>query len=179
MKRTLEAAIAALNQLVREWAAGGAKPGIRMFVYPPGWEARMLVQLREFAETSRLAGYPVELIDIGALFLGRLVADGGLIEMLTATEKDSGTQFVLRDLGTVASRCISSELQKSLDPPAVCRLLVNTATLATFVSYSAIANELHDAVADPAVLAFPGESDEGSLNLLHLRGDTNYRTPRV
>jgi hypothetical protein len=179
MKRTLEVAIAALDQLVRGWAVVGAKPGIRIFVYPPEWEARMLVKLQDFAESSRSAGYPVELIDIGALFVHRLETDVGLVDMLTATEKESGTELALRDLGTIASQCISSLLQAPLDPPAVCRLLVNTATLATFVSYSAIANQLHDAVADPAVLAFPGESDEGSLNLLHLRGDTNYRTPRV
>jgi hypothetical protein len=51
------------------------------------------------------------------------------------------------------------------------------------VSYSAIANAMHTDAGGTAptansVLAFPGEDDQLSLNLLRLRVDTSYRIPR-
>jgi len=62
-------------------------------------------------------------------------------------------------------------------------LLVNTSALGTFVSYSALTARLYgdegEGLGASAVLAFPGESDEGALNLLRLRRDTNYRVPRI
>ncbi len=78
-------------------------------------------------------------------------------------------------------RWLTKLLSTPLEPPAVCRLLVNTGALGTFVSYSAITNALHGgtALTAPAALAFPGEGDERYLNLLGLRVDTNYRVPRI
>jgi hypothetical protein len=51
-------------------------------------------------------------------------------------------------------------------------------------SYSAVTNELYGAKGEagpaaPAIIAFPGEADDRSMNLLGLRRETNYRTPRI
>jgi hypothetical protein len=82
----------------------------------------------------------------------------------------------------LGNEAIEGVLRTPLADGLVCRLLVNTGALATFVSYSAITNELHGSSEGPMVptaIAFPGEADERSLNLLGLRPDTNYRVPRI
>jgi hypothetical protein len=89
---------------------------------------------------------------------------------------------MLNDLGWIGTTCLRRSIRAPLQDHTVCRIFMNTGALATFVSYSAVANEM-GGTSDPrvpaSVLAFPGEADERSLNLLRLRVDTNYRVPRI
>ncbi|MGI8549368.1 MAG: hypothetical protein ACR2PL_01025 [Dehalococcoidia bacterium] len=177
MKRSIDEALAALRGLIEDWAAGTARPGIRIFVYPPEWEAAMLARLPIVQQRCADAGRTIELVDAGAVFLAAIDARPGAAESLAAEEK-LGADVLLGDLNLVASRALTALLESPLPPGAVCRLLVNTGSLGTFLSYSALTNSIAEVEA-PAVIAFPGEGDDHSLNLLNLRADTNYRTARV
>ena len=89
---------------------------------------------------------------------------------------------MLHDLGVIGTRAVTRLLQPPLPEGVVCRLAINTGALAAFVSYAAITNGAPRFVEHPSVatvLAFPGEADERSLNLLGLRVDTNYRVARI
>ena len=178
MKRTPDQALEALRTQIGAWAKGRAKPDLRVFVYPPEWEALMLLRLPEFAKQCSAQGEPVELVDVGRAFLKELSDRNGLIERLSSLDRAE----LLDDLGWTGTSCLKKLMRSPLNTGDVCRILINTGALATFVSYSAVANELTGPV-DPAVpatvLAFPGEGDERSLNLLRLRVDTNYRIPRI
>lgn len=182
MRRSADQAFADLRRHFEDWKQSGAKPGIRIFVYPPEWEARMLARFPQFAQELDPT-VPISIVDVGQEFLGELEQRIGLVDRLTTLEHE-GTDRLLRDLAELAQRYLPRLLATPPDPPAVARLLVNTGALGTFVSYSAITNALHGdgpagTVAALAVLAFPGESDERQLNLLRLRSDTNYRVPRI
>lgn len=179
----MEQAFLDLRAHVAEWARGEARPGLRVFVYPPAWEATMLDRFPAFAEECAAAGWPTELVDVGQRFLADLARRKGLAERLGEQEQ-RGAEQPLHDLGVLAERCLTRVLSTPLEAPLVARILVNTGALGTFVSYSAILNALHDdgsgrGSGAPNVLAFPGEGDERSLNLLGLRVDTNYRVPRI
>jgi hypothetical protein len=179
MKRTPEQAFEALRSQIRTWSRGEAKPDLRVFVYPPEWEPLMLSKLPAFAEKCASDGEPVELVDLGQGFLGELNQRDGLIERLQGLDREE----LLHDLAWVAATYLKRVIRASLAKGAVCRILVNTGALGTFASYSAVANELGGGMTHPGipatVLAFPGEGDERSLNLLRLRVDTNYRVPRI
>jgi hypothetical protein len=182
VKRSLEEALLDLRRQLEDWVQGGAKPGVRIFVYPPEWEARMLARFPQFAEEIA-PKVPLSLVDVGQGFLAEIERPKGLVDRLTALEAQS-TERLLRDLGQMGERYLTRLLAKPLEPPAVARLLVNTGSLGTSVSYSAITNALHEggpagAVAAPTVLAFPGEGDDRQLSLLRLRADANYRVPRI
>jgi len=120
----------------------------------------------------------VVLEDVGQGFLHEVQRRKGFVDRLVETEQVSQVD-ALHDLGVVAGRYLTRVLAAPLEPPSVCRILVNTGALSAFVSYSAITNELYGNVPSPSVLAFPGEGDDRSLNLLRLRMDTNYRVPRI
>ncbi len=182
MRRSVDQAFIDLRQHLEDWAHSGMKPGIRIFVYPPEWEARMLARFPSFAE-ELAAKVPLSLVDVGQGFLADIERRKGFVDRLAAVERQ-GAERLLGDLGEIGRRYLTRLLATPLGPPAVVRLLVNTGALGTFVSYSAITNALHGdgpacSVAAPSVLAFPGEGDERQLNLLRLRADTNYRVPRI
>jgi len=182
MKRSLDQAVSDLRAHITGWLAGGARPGVRVFVYPPEWEAAMLPRLTALAAESATAGTPLDIVDVGQGFLAEL-EQSGLVDPLTGTDADA-SEWMLHDLGEVALQYLSAVVAT---PPAsghVARMLVNIGALATFVSYSALISGIGDApspdlVALPTIIAFPGEGDERSLNLLRLRSDTNYRVPRI
>lgn len=176
MRRTLEQALQDLRAQVRSWARGEERPELKVFVYPPEWEALMLGRLSAFAEGCAVDGEPIELEDVGVGFLRELESQGGLVEQLASLERAE----LLHDLGWLASAYLRRAITRPLSGDAVCRLLTNTGSLGTFVSYSAVAGELTGPGRTPAVvLAFPGDADERSLNLLRLRVDTDYRVPRI
>ena len=179
MRRTIGQALDALRAQVQAWARGEARPDLRVFVYPPEWEALMLRQIPLVAGELRSVGLRMTLEDVGQGFLAELERRKGLEERLFGLEQDE----LLHDLGVVASSYLKRVFAAPLEAPSVCRLLLNTGSIGTFVSYSSITNEISGAPASeglPAtVLAFPGEADERSLNLLRLRVDTNYRVPRI
>ncbi len=182
MRRTFEQAVADLRQHLEECVKGGAKPGVRIFVYPPEWEPRMLIRFQCLAE-ELAARVTLSLIDVGQGFLAESERRKGMVDRLAAVERQS-TDRLLADLGELAHRYLTRLLVTPVEPPSVARLLTNTGALGTFVSYSAITNALHGdgpgaGVAAPTVIAFPGEGDERQLNLLRLRSDTNYRVPRI
>lgn len=182
MRRSIDEAFADLRAHLQEWVTSGARPGIRIFVYPPEWEARMLSRFPQLAQECA-AVCPLEVVDVGQGFLAEVERRKGFVEQLTALETER-PERPLHDLGVVARRYLERVLASAPTPPASARLLVNTGTLGTFVSYSSLTNALHDAgveggVALPTVLAFPGEGDDRSLNLMGLRADTNYRVPRI
>jgi hypothetical protein len=183
VRRSLDQAFIDLRQHLEDWAQRGAKPGIRVFVYPPEWEARMLARFPTFAD-ELAAKVPLRLVDVGQGFLAEIERRKGFVDRLADLERGGETGRLLRDLGEIGQRYLTRLLATPLEPPASARLLINTGALATFVSYSAITNALHGdgparGVAAPTVLAFPGEGDERHLNLLRLRADTNYRVPRI
>jgi hypothetical protein len=179
MRRTLDQAFEALRLQIRAWARGDAKPDLRVLVYPPEWEPLMLSRMPAFAERCADDGEPVELVDLGQGFLRELRERRGTIERLGGLDRTD----LLHDLGWIGTTYLKQMMRSPLATPAVCRLITNAGALGTFVSYSAVANELSGGSADaefPAtVLLFPGEGDERSLNLLRLRVDTNYRVARI
>lgn len=178
MRRSIEDGLMALRQKVKEWGEGGSRPDIWVFVYPPELEPQMLARFPAFAESRAQEGRPVLLEDVGQRFLQEIQRRKGFADRLAEAEKTS-TPNLLHDLGVVAGRCLTRLISTPVEAPNVCRILVNTGALGTFVSYSAITNELYGNVPSPCVLAFPGEGDDRSLNLLNLRVDTNYRAPRI
>ncbi len=179
MKRTIEQAFQALQEQIRGWGRGEARPDLRVFVYPPEWEPVVLSRFPGFAEQCAKRGHPIVLEDVGQGFLREVERRKGVVARLSLLDQSE----LLHDLGWIALSYLRRALTAPLKPPAVCRIFTNTGTLGTFVSYSAIANELSGGAADaliPAtVLAFPGEADDRSLNLLRLRVDTNYRVARI
>lgn len=178
MRRTIDQALAALEAQVLAWARLQAKPDLRVFVYPPEWEALMIGRLPAFAERCSAVGTPIELHDLGQGFLAEVDRREGVIPRMHGLPR----QELLHDLGWIATTYLKRVIREPLDDQRVCRILMNSSALATFVSYSAIANEIAgsaDTGMPACVLAFPGEADEKSLNLLRLRVDTNYRVPRI
>lgn len=184
MRRSVEEAFGALHVQVRSWNIGALKPHVSVFVYPPEWEPAVLTRFPAFAEQCEAEGNPIELVDVGQGLLREVEKRTNLEEALARLEPED-PDGLIHNLGVVASRYLKTVLRDGSSSPVVCRVLVNTGALATFVSYSAIANELAGAggqagqISVPCVLAFPGEGDERFLNLLRLRADTNYRTPRI
>lgn len=178
MKRSLDHAIDDLRGYVARCAAGPVRPGAHVFVYPPEWEAAMLAWLPRFAEECAAAGRPIAVEDVGIGFL-REVQRRNMVAGLE--RRETNTALLLEDLGVLAGRYLARVLRAPLAGAAVCRLLVNTGSLGAVVSYSAVINDLDsgEGIAAPAVLAFPGDDDTHSLNLLGLRADTNYRIPRI
>jgi hypothetical protein len=179
MRRTLEQAFEALRMQIRSWAQGEAKPDLRVFVYPPEWEALVLSRIPTFAERCAAEGEPIELVDLGQSFLRELRGRDGMIERLEELDRDE----LLHDLGWIATTQLRRIIRTPLGDHTICRVLTNAGALGTFVSYSSVANEFSggsgDADVPATVLAFPGEGDERSLNLLRLRVDTNYRVARI
>ncbi len=183
MRRTIDQALADLRQHLASWLHNGGKPGLHLFVYPPEWEAPMLERFPGVVVESAAEGRPIELVDVGQGFAAELKRRPGLIERLTVLERERPAGL-LDDLGVVGTNFLTRRLRTPAQPPVVARLVVNTGAIGAFVSYSALANTLDGdgpdpAIAVPTVLAFPGEADDRSLNLLGLRVDTNYRVPRI
>lgn len=175
MRRTIDQTLADLRRQVRDWAEGTSRPEIKVLVYPPEWEAVMLARFPSFVERCAAEGHAVELEDAGRGFLDELESRHGILERLS--ELDRGE--LLHDLGWLAATYLKRAMLRPVPDGLVCRLVVNTGSLGTFVSYSAILNELSGGKVPAVVVAFPGEADERSLNLLHLRGDSNYRVARI
>ena len=184
MRRSVEEAFAALHAHVRSWKTRAVKSHISVFVYPPEWEAAVLARFPAFGEQCEGEGTPIELVDVGQGLLTEVERRDDLEEALAHLEPDD-PDGLIHDLGIVTSRYLKRAIGRESNGLVVGRVLVNTGALATFVSYSALANELAGAgdkageVPVPCVLAFPGEGDERFLNLVGRRADTNYRTPRI
>jgi hypothetical protein len=183
MKRTLEQTLAALENQIRAWASAPGSPEIRVLAYPPEREAVMLARIEDLVRRLEQEGHRVEVVDVGQGFLAALDRRAPLVERLMASEGKEERQ-VVHDLGVLASRYLGELFRRPLGPGAVCRLVVNTGSLAAVTSYSAVMNGLHGAKGDggpgaPTLVAFPGEADDRSLNLLGLRRETNYRTARI
>lgn len=179
MRRSLDDALLALRQQVKAWAAG-APPDVRVFVYPPESEATLLARIPEWAQKRVDDGDPVEVVDIGQAF-AQVVATRGAAGPIVAMEQ-RGAAGVMDSLRALAREAIIGAIERPLAPGTVARLLINTGSLATIVSYSAITNEYHGAAVRPpapVAIAFPGEGDDRSLSLLNLRPDANYRVPRI
>ena len=180
MRRSFDDALLALREQIRAWASGRTEPDVRVFVYPPEWEALMLQRLPQFAADRAAEGTPIEIVDVAQAFR-EVVEERGVEAQLAALEKRAQKQL-LDNLRVLGNEAVEGALRAPPAAGVVCRLLVNTGALAAFVSYSAITNELHgssEAPMIPVAIAFPGEADERSLNLLGLRPDTNYRVPRI
>jgi len=160
------------------WAAGGVEPGLHVFVYPPEVEAVMLERFPAFAEACAARGCPIDLVDMGQGLLREVERRPNLEGRLREAEQ-RGTERVLNDLGALAGRYVERLFRQPLQPPQVCRLLINSGALGVLLSYSAVMNGIALEEGPAVVLAFPGEADDRSLNLLALRTDTNYRVPRV
>jgi hypothetical protein len=179
VRRTIDQAFEALRSQVLSWSKGESRADLRVFVYPPEWEPLVLHRIPDLAQELAVGSTPVELEDVGQGFLHEIERRKGLEERLMTLERDE----LLHDLGQLASDYLRRRLTTPLEPPTVCRIFTNTGTLGAFVSYSSITNELSGGPGGegpPAsVLAFPGEADERSLNLLGLRVDTNYRVARI
>lgn len=183
MKRTLEQTLAALENQIRTCGPTPGSPEIRVLAYPPEWEAVMLARVGGLVGRLAEEGYQVEVEDVGQGFLASLERRAAVVERLVAREREEERQ-VVHDLGVLASRYLGELFRRPLTAGAVCRLVVNTGALAVLTSYSAVMNELHGAkgVGGPGavtIVAFPGEADDRSLDLLGLRKETNYRTARI
>jgi hypothetical protein len=180
MRRTVNETITALRRQVEAWA-NGAAPDIRVMVYPPEYEAAMLERLPGFAQDLAEAGLPMDVVDIGLRFADSVDEAPARFEGIKALEA-AKPERAAEDLGVLAQRVVHQALQADLPDGAVCRVLINVGALATLVSYSAITNEYFGSTerqAPATVIAFPGEGDDRSLNLLGLRVDTNYRVARI
>lgn len=171
----------ALSSQIRDWSSGRTKPDLRILAYPPEWEAGMLVRLPKIAASLASEGHPIETVDVGRHLMESIDARSGMRERLQAADqRDPGR--ALDDLRTLARGSLIGLLKRPLDDGLVARLLLNTGSLATLVSFSQITSEFFGYPNDlgaATVLAFPGDADERSLNLLRLRADTSYRAPRI
>jgi len=179
VRRSLDDALFALRGQVKAWAAG-APPDVRVFVYPPEWEALMLARLPAWAEGRQKQGLAVDIVDVGQAFR-EVVARRHAAGPIAALELRAPAS-AMDSLRALARETIVGAIRRPLDEPAVARLLVNTGSLAAFASYSAITNEFHGAAERPpapVAIAFPGEGDDRALSLLNLRPDTNSRVPRI
>lgn len=180
MRRTVEQALEDLRAQIRDWQSGAARPDVRVLVYEPELEPIMLQRLPTFAGALADEGTPVEIIDVGQGFLAEVDRRKGFADRLNEAEQKDPWR-AKNDMHQLADRYLKKLLETTVEPPAVCRIMINTGSLATLVSFSAITNEFfgEDRCPSPNVLAFPGEGDERSLNLLRLRSDTNYRVARI
>ena len=180
MRRTVNETLEALRRQVRAWAEGGS-PEIRVMVYPPEFEATMLDRLPSFAAELAAEGVPVDLVDVGQRFVQSLDKSPQRLEAVVKLEATKPSQAA-DDAGVLARRVVHDILEAELPDGAVCRVLSNVGALAPLVSYSAITNEYFgstERIAPATVIAFPGDGDERSLNLMGLRVDTNYRVGRI
>lgn len=181
MKRTVDDALLALRGYVRSLKTPGARGEVSVLVYPPEREAEMLAKLPAYIAALTEEGYGVELVDLGQRLAAELDSRPELRDDLIAMEASS-PEDVLDDLGVIGTQLATREIINPLPADTLCRVLANLGALAPFVSYSAITNDLYGSTeisVPPTVLAFPGEGDERSLNLLRLRVDTAYRVPRI
>lgn len=178
MRRTLDDTLLALREQLRAWSSGRAKPDVRVLVYAPEHEAELLARLPAFTEECADAGLPVEVIDVGWRFRDELESRPTRLQTLLRDDA-AGKASIPRDLGMIASGMVTELITAKGTPPAICRLLSNTGSLATLISYSAVVNGIYDTVSLPVVLLFPGEGDDRALNILGLRSDPNYRVPRI
>lgn len=181
MRRSAEDAILALRTQITDWATGAAKPDLRILAYPPESEPDMLRRIRILAEDLAADGRAIDLVDAGELLLKAVSVRPGLRERLEEVDRRD-PKAAYGDLSVIARNAIERLLRAPLAPAVVARVVVNTGALATLVSYSQITSDLFgtdSALGGATVLAFPGDADERSLNLLHLRVDTAYRAPRI
>jgi hypothetical protein len=179
VRRSIADALLALREQVKAWA-GGAPYDVRVFVYPPEWEGQMQARIPAWAKERAAEGHAVEVVDIGQAFR-EVVRRRGAETAIAALERRSPAQ-AMDSLRGLAREAIVGAIRRPLEPPHVARLIVNTGSLATFSSYSAITNEFHGAAERPpapVAICFPGEGDDRTLSLLHLRPDANYRVPRI
>lgn len=180
MRRTVSETLDALRRQALAWSEGAA-PDIRVMVYPPEHEAAMLNRLPGFVDDLAVQGLKVDLVDIGTAFVESLERAPARVENVVKLESTKPAQAA-EDLGVLARRVVHQVIEADLPSGTVCRVICNVGTLATLVSYSAITNEYFGSTerrAPATVIAFPGEGDERSLNLMHLRVDTNYRVARI
>ena len=179
MRRTVDDALLALREQVKAWQAG-APADIRMFVYPPEWEALMLQRLGPWADECASVGLGLDIVDVAREWLA--VIDARNVGPALIKEEEQRGDRVLMSLRRIAEMTVRGVLTRPLPPEgAVARVLTNTSSLATTVSYSAITNSLQESslVTAPTAICFPGEADDRVLSLLGLRPDTNYRVPRI
>jgi hypothetical protein len=178
VRRSLDEAFLSLRQHVRSLADGRVRAVTTIFVYPAEQEAAALARFPRFVVECAAEGRPVELVDVGQGLRGELEQNQDLVNQLQTLERTSATRAV-GDLATIAERYVTGELTRPLEGPIVCRLLVNTGSLGTLISYSAVTNGMPETEGQRVVIAFPGEDDQRSLNLLGLRADMNYRVARI
>ena len=181
MRRSPEDAILALRTQVLDWGRNGAQADLRILAYPPAWEAAMLGRIRGAAADLASEDLQVEVIDAGVELIEALAARPGLRERLEDADRRSPTD-AFDSLGTFARTAFEKLLRRPLPGGHVARVIINTGALATLVSYSQITSEFFGTGSDlggATILAFPGDADERSLNLLGLRVDTAYRAPRI
>jgi len=184
MRRTMQQALRALEQQIEEWARDRPRPEVRVFVYPPEEESVMVPKVRTLAEHMKAEGKSVLVDDVGRGFRSAIEQRAELKDRLLAAEAEDPSA-ARRDFGVLAERFVRSVLKAPAEEDVVCRILIDIGSLATLVSYSTIINDLYgtdsgsDGLGAPTILAFPGEGDDRSLNLLRLRADTNYRVPRI
>lgn len=181
MRRSAEDAILALRTQIVDWGRNSAQPDLRILAYPPAWEAAMMGRIRGAAADLANEGLPIEVVDAGDILLEALEARPGLRERLEAADHRSPAD-AFESLGAFARSAFEKLLRQPLPEGDIARVIVNTGALATLVSYSQITSEFFGTTSDlggATILAFPGDADERSLNLLGLRVDTAYRAPRI
>lgn len=174
----MDDALLALRQQAKAWAAG-APSDVRVFVYPPQWEALMLAKLPAWVKDRANEGINVDVVDVGQEFRA-VIERRKARERLVALERRAPAQAI-EGARALAREAVVGAIRRPHAADVTCRLLINTGSLATIASYSAITNEFHGAAERPpaTVIAFPGEGDDRALSMLNLRADANYRVPRV
>jgi hypothetical protein len=180
MRRTVEQTLSDMRQQIRAWATGEARSDVRVLVYEPELEPIMLRRLPEYADNLASEGIPVEIVDVGQGIMREIERRKNFVERLSEAERRDPWR-AKNDMHQLADQYLKKLLGTPVELPAVCRIMLNTGSLATVLSFSAITNEFYgeDRCPSPNILAFPGEGDERSLNLLRLRADTNYRVARI
>ncbi len=181
MRRSPEDAIQALRTQVTDWGSKKTKPDLRILAYPPEWEAGMIRRIKTLGAELKQANLPVDIVDAGTELVATVDARSGLKARLEESDL-ADPEKAYGDLSYLATTALISVLKRPLPDGCVARVVVNTGGLATLVSYSQVTSDFvgtDSALGGATVLAFPGDADERSLNLLHLRIDTSYRAPRI
>lgn len=181
MRRSPAEAVDALRTQIIDWGQHSAKRDLRILAYPPEWEASMLRQIRALADDLAQAGLSVDLVDAGQELMATVDARPGLRNQLEEADlRDPNRGY--DDLSHLARTALEKVLRRPVSDGMVARIVINTGALATLVSYSQVTSEFFgydSSLGGATVLAFPGDADERSLNLLHLRVDAAYRAPRI
>ena len=156
------------------WQQGVASPQrVWMGVYPPQYERRVRLNVREFENATMQAGHGWALVDITTSF-ERWMAEHEYAEAYFEEPELLDTALPAFFDQLVAD--VRGQLQEHSDPNGVVGLLGAGAMfgLGDSVKVSALMRNVNDAIAGRLLVFFPGHHEHNSYRLLDARDGWDY-----